>query len=367
MQNVPDCPVLEHTPFGDPIIEKADPTGCPEMSLECSFFVTIPASGHHDPNRTTHTILCEAPMPSRTLSQPSILSASRPYGLSLTYRESPGSDPERAARRLVDAFDPGSGVVGLGEPLIRNFRKMVPGLRTFPAFSGPACAIPSTQESLWILISGTDRTEVFERFESLSGHLSRDFVLEDAMDTFIYAGGRDLTGYEDGTENPIGADSLKVALVDRGKGLQGSSFVAVQRWVHDLDRFHAHSKSQRNTIIGRRQDTNEELEDAPASAHVKRSAQESFDPAAFILRRSMPWSRGPDRGLEFIAFGKSLDAFERILRRMTGLDDGIVDALFTFSRPIRGGYYWCPPVRDNRLDLSYFSTSRIGRPNGGSP
>ena len=53
----------------------------------------------------------------------------------------------------------------------------------------------------------------------------------------------------------------------------------------------------------------------------------------------------------FVAFGASVDAFERQLRRMCGLDDGIVDALFRFTRPISGAYYWCPPVRDGALDL----------------
>jgi putative iron-dependent peroxidase len=28
-----------------------------------------------------------------------------------------------------------------------------------------------------------------------------------------------------------------------------------------------------------------------------------------------------------------------------------VDGLFTFSRPVTGGYYWCPPVARGRLDL----------------
>ena len=35
-----------------------------------------------------------------------------------------------------------------------------------------------------------------------------------------------------------------------------------------------------------------------------------------------------------------------------GLEDGISDALFRFSRAINGAYYWCPPVQDGRLDLS---------------
>ncbi len=53
-----------------------------------------------------------------------------------------------------------------------------------------------------------------------------------------------------------------------------------------------------------------------------------------------------------MAFGESLDRFERVLSRMAGREDGIVDALLGFTRALSGGYYWCPPVQDGRLDLS---------------
>ena len=66
----------------------------------------------------------------------------------------------------------------------------------------------------------------------------------------------------------------------------------------------------------------------------------------------MPFA-GPDgEGLMFVAFGCTLDAFEVQMRRMAGLDDGTSDALFRFSAPVTGAYYWCPPVTDGRLDLS---------------
>jgi putative iron-dependent peroxidase len=37
---------------------------------------------------------------------------------------------------------------------------------------------------------------------------------------------------------------------------------------------------------------------------------------------------------------------------MTGEEDGIVDSLFRFSRPLTGSFYYCPPVKEGRLDLS---------------
>ena len=74
----------------------------------------------------------------------------------------------------------------------------------------------------------------------------------------------------------------------QGKGMDGSSYVAVQQWVHDLERFDAMPAEEQDHTFGRRRSDNEEIEDAPASAHVKRTGQEDFDPEAFVLRRSMP-------------------------------------------------------------------------------
>lgn len=118
--------------------------------------------------------------------------------------------------------------------------------------------------------------------------------------------------------------------------------------MHDYAAFGRMSVSEQDYTVGRRCTDNEELEDAPESAHVKRTAQESFEPEAFVVRRSMPWwsvsPQGEDHsGLMFSAFGCSFNAFEAQMRRMLGMDDGISDALFTFSRPLTGSYFWCPP------------------------
>lgn len=285
-------------------------------------------------------------------SQPGILAPVPPCGRSMTFRLALETDPRPALARLGEGFDPAWGVVGLGEPLLRALGTAVPGLRGFPSLSGPACSVPATQASLWLFLRSEDRGTIFDAGERVQALLDEAFVLDDAVDTFLYDGGRDLTGYEDGTENPKGDDAAAAALVPAGAGLAGSSFVAVQRWGHDLAHFRGHSPEECDAMIGRRRADNEELDEAPASAHVKRSAQESFEPPAFMLRRSMPWAGVHEQGLEFIAYGKSLDAFEQVLRRMAGLEDGIVDALFAFSRPVTGGYYWCPPVAAGRLDLS---------------
>lgn len=287
-----------------------------------------------------------------SLSQPGILAAPLPVGRSLVFRIAPGADVFAALKKLGKGFSTSWGVMGVGEPLVCALGRKIPGLRAFPEIVAPAGRIPSTQQALWLFLRSLDCTAAFDTTMEIRSLVAGAFVLEDAMDLFLYAGGKDLTGYEDGTENPRGADAIAAALISSDKGLAGSSFVAVQRWAHDLQLFQSLPQTQRDAIMGRRADTNAEIATAPASAHVKRSAQESYDPPAFMVRRSMPWAVAHEQGLEFIAYVESLDRFERVLRRMAGLDDGIVDGLFTFSRPLTGGYYWCPPVTLGRLNLS---------------
>ncbi|MDH5541315.1 MAG: Dyp-type peroxidase, partial [Rhizobacter sp.] len=116
--------------------------------------------------------------------------------------------------------------------------------------------------------------------------------------------------------------------------------------------------TRQDHTIGRRRSDNVEIDDAPPSAHVKRTAQESFEPEAFVLRRSMPWAEAGRAGLVFTAFGASLRPFEALLNRMLGGEDGIRDALFDFTRPVGGAYYWCPPVAGGRIDLRALGIDR---------
>lgn len=285
-------------------------------------------------------------------AQPHILGPLPVIARSMTYRITQPARIRATLARFADAYSPDAGVFGIGEPAALAIDARIPGLRTFPAMSGPACTVPSAQGALWVRLCGPDRGVVFDAARSVSTLLAAAFAPEACLDTFAYHGGRDLTRFEDGTENPRDEAAVRAACVAKGAGLAGSSFVAVQQWVHDLARFEAHAPRERDALIGRSAETNEELDDAPESAHVKRTAQESYDPPAFMVRRSMPWAGASEEGLEFVAFVASLDTFERVMRHMTGADDGIVDGLFTFTRPVNGGYYWCPPVKSGRLDLS---------------
>lgn len=284
--------------------------------------------------------------------QPSILEAPPRHGRILVFGLEGAASPRDAIVRLGEAIAGSHAIVGLGPSLVHALGGAIEGLRAFPALTGKGVSFPSTQGALWLSLGGDDRGEILDRAFAARLALGAGFRLEEEVDTFVYGTGRDLLGYEDGTENPKDDAAVAAAIVaNRGPGLDGSSFVAVQRYRHDRARFHEGSFEIRDSVVGRHHVSNDELPDAPITAHVKRTAQESFDPPAFMLRRSMPWGGVGEHGLYFVAFGESLSRFERVLTRMAGLEDGTVDALLGFTTALSGGYYWCPPVRNGKLDL----------------
>ncbi len=288
--------------------------------------------------------------------QSGILEAVPVAGRHLFFSLHDAAGARAALQGLTQVADGVAAVVGIGPVLVAAVGARVPGLREFPALAA-AVEVPATPGVLWCWLRGADRGDLVHLTRRIEQTVAPALHLDRVIDAFRYGQGptghgRDLTGYEDGTENPSGNDALAAAFVHgSGAGLDGSSFVAVQQWLHDFDAFDAMPTAEQDNTFGRRRTDNEELDDAPPSAHVKRTAQESFEPEAFVLRRSMPWAVGHKAGLMFVAFGHSLDAFEVQLRRMAGLDDGVVDALFRISRPLNGAYYWCPPMHQGRLDL----------------
>ncbi|MFV1997577.1 MAG: Dyp-type peroxidase [Acidiferrobacterales bacterium] len=288
-----------------------------------------------------------------SLSQPGILADETLLARYMTFSI---AGPEELSSRLavlVERIDVSDTVVGFGQSLVMATGKQISGLRSFPAQTGSTIDIPATPAALWCWLRGKDRGEIFHRSRQLETLLAPCFVNDQIVDSFQYADCRDLSGYVDGTENPKGDDAIATAIVHgQGAGLDGGSYVAVQQWVHDFDSLDDMTQDERDNTIGRRLADNDELDGAPESAHVKRTAQESFDPEAFILRRSMPWADECVAGLYFVAFGKSFNAYEALLDRMLGREDDIHDALFRFTRPVTGAYFWCPPVKEGRLDLS---------------
>lgn len=277
------------------------------------------------------------------MTQPRILAPPSPHAL-LLHLGLRADGAQAGWQALVDAVDLSHTVVGIGQPLAMALGLKVEGFHSFTELSAPGVAWPSTQGALWLALYGEDDGALLHEARRLQKVLGEGFFVEDCIPAYQFKEGRDLSGYVDGTANPVGAAAEETAF-----RTDGSSFVSTQRWLHNLDALDAMSGRQRDHMIGRRISDNEELADAPDSAHVKRTAQEEV---GFLLRRSMPWGSLGRAGLAFVAYSRDPETFVAHGRRMLGLQDGVRDALFQLSQPLTGALYWCPGVgSDGRLQL----------------
>lgn len=267
----------------------------------------------------------------------------------LYYSLSQTADADSVMDALASVVDGDKVVLGLGKAFMDFVGARTVAVKDAPIYSNAGIAVGSAPYAIWLWLRGTDRGELVYLTLKIQEALGDDALLEDMVDGFRYKEGRDLSGYVDGTENPDSTKALQVCADARG-----GSFVAVQKWVHDLGYMLSLPVAEQDAKIGRHKGNNEEFA-APPSAHVKRAEQEHYSPQAFLLRRSMPWADFSGEGLVFVAFASSFYAFDAIMQRMLGMEDGIVDSLLSFSRPLTTSFFYCPPMLNGKPDLGALS------------
>ncbi len=163
---------------------------------------------------------------------------------------------------------------------------------------------------------------------------------------FRYLDSRDLTGFVDGTENPAGEDRAAVAIVGDGDPpFAGGSYVAIQRYVHDLAAWERLAVAEQEKIIARTKadDIEFKSEDKPATAHIKRVSIKEDGKSLEILRHSMPYGDTGACGLYFIAYCNTPDHFDKMLARMLVAGaDGHYDHLMQYSAAVTGASFFAP-------------------------
>ena len=117
-----------------------------------------------------------------------------------------------ALDNLMQLVDGQSAVVGFGESLVKALNGNIEGLRVFPALTGVGVDNPSTQHALWCWLHGVDRGELLNRSNALEAALAPALRLVQMTEGFRHRDGHDLTGYEDGTENPQDEAAAAAAL-----------------------------------------------------------------------------------------------------------------------------------------------------------
>jgi putative iron-dependent peroxidase len=207
--------------------------------------------------------------------------------------------------------------------------------------------VPAAQHDVWLWISGAEPDVTWQSARAAAQAVAQTASIGAERQCFTYQGGRDITGFIDGTANPQVRRAPEVALVPAGRIGEGGSHVLVIRWVHDLIAFNQLPVTEQERVFGRTKADSVELSDAekPSTAHIARVETSVDGEEIEIFRRSVPYGNAEEHGLYFLAFSSERSRYERLLARMFGQSsDGVRDRLTDFSRAVSGAYYFAPSL-----------------------
>lgn len=241
-------------------------------------------------------------------------------------------------------------VIGFGSELCaRVAPEWLPaGLQPFATIQGvDEVTIPGAQHDLWVWLHSSGPDAVFDIARHIETSLRGMATVAAEQPCFTYQASRDLTGFEDGTENPPLDEAVELVAVPEGRPGAGSSVVLLQRWVHDLEAFEALDTDAKNQVIGRNLTSGDELDESVRSprAHISRVVLEDDEGEELeVFRRSTAFGGVIENGLMFLAFSPDVDRVAAMLDRMVGMADGLRDHLTDISRCRASAWYVAPPI-----------------------
>ncbi|MGN9758668.1 Dyp-type peroxidase [Streptomyces sp. SD31] len=287
------------------------------------------------------------------------------------------SPPAPVAVFLVVTIEPG------GEPEVRDLLAGLAGLVRavgFPSPDGGLCCVAGVGSTAWDRLFGAPRPRELHPFKELEGsrhravatpgdllfHIRaartdlcfalaaeimkrlRDVVtVQDEVQAFAYFDSRNVLGFVDGTENPVGQAAADAAVVgDEDPAFSGGSYAIVQKYLHDVDAWEALAVEAQEKVIGRSKLTNIEL-DVPGSHRDVNTVTGPDGEELEILRGAMPFGRPGhgEFGTYFIAYARTPETPEAMLRKMfLGGPESGPDPILDYSQAVTGTLFFIPPV-----------------------
>jgi putative iron-dependent peroxidase len=221
---------------------------------------------------------------------------------------------------------------------------------------------PSTAGDLLFHIRARQMDLCFEVATLIMDRLRRCVVVVDETHGFKYFDERDLLGFVDGTENPVGRAAMDAALVGaEDPDFSGSSYVIVQKYLHDLGSWNGIPDEEQAKVVGRTKLSNVELPDEikPSNSHVALNTIVDEEGVEHdIVRDNMPFGSPGlgEFGTYFIGYSRTPSVTELMLQRMfVGEPPGNYDRILDFSTAITGTLFFvptadfldAPPPREN--------------------
>nr|WP_202422556.1 Dyp-type peroxidase [Gordonia sp. SID5947] len=225
-------------------------------------------------------------------------------------------------------------------------------LRPFVAYQGEVHTAPATPADLLLHIKADQLDLCFEVGRLAMNALGGAVTVVDEVHGFRYFDLRDLIGFVDGTENPVGQAAIDAITVgDEDPEFAGGSYVAIQRYVTDLEAWNALTVEEQEAAIGRTKTDNVEMSDdvKPSNSHVALNVVENDDGEEIdVVRDNMPYgdvSADGELGTFYIAYSAGPDVTEEMLRKMfIGDPPGNYDRLLDFTTAVTGAQFFTPTI-----------------------
>ncbi len=247
------------------------------------------------------------------------------------------------------------------------------GLHPFREILAEGRHAVSTPGDLLFHIRSVRMDLCFELAMQITGRLGDAVAPVDEVHGFRYFDERDLLGFVDGTENPAGADAVEATVIGaEDPDYAGGSYVIVQKYVHDLDKWNALPVEQQENVIGRYKLSNVEQDDdvKPSYAHNALTSLTAPDGSEIqIVRDNMPFGRPSDGeyGTYFIGYARSPDPIEQMLQNMfVGLPPGNYDRILDVSTALTGVLFFVPsaPLLESLADAAVGDDDGAGQDAG---
>jgi putative iron-dependent peroxidase len=220
-------------------------------------------------------------------------------------------------------------------------------LHPFREIRGVHTAV-STPGDILFHIRAASMDLCFELATHIMSRLADAVSAVDEVHGFKFFDDRDLIGFVDGTENPVGQAADAATLVgDEDPGFAGGSYVIVQKYLHDVARWNKVPVEEQENIIGRHKLSDIEQRDSekkPYAHNVLTSIEENGEQLQ-ILRDNMPFGEvgKGEFGTYFIGYARSPQRIEKMLENMfIGNPPGTYDHLLDFSRAVTGTLFFVP-------------------------
>lgn len=219
-------------------------------------------------------------------------------------------------------------------------------LHSFQPVMGARHTAPATPGDLLFHVRANRFDLCFALANLLTGRLAGAADVVDEVHGFRFFDARDLLGFVDGTANPTGAAAAAAALVgDEDPAFQGGSYVVVQKYLHDLDRWNALTVAEQERIIGRTKLDNVEITDAVPSHVTLNTIVDDDGIEHDIVRDNMPFGHVGARefGTYFTGYAANPAIIERMIDRMfVGDPPGAYDRILDVSTAVTGSLFFAP-------------------------